>query len=62
MKRQLLPEHGGATGLLALVSLLTVHINSTAGLVHQENGKDVQPVHTFQALDCHSPVKIQTGL
>ena len=52
----------GTTLLLALVSLLIVHINRTTGVVHQEDGEDVQPVHTFQALDCRSPAKVRTGL
>lgn len=53
--------NGRSNRSLALC-LLVVQTTSTAGWVQQEEGNDVPPVHTFQMLDCRTPVKAQTGL
>ena len=53
------PSMGEVTGLIALACLLVVQVTCTAGLVSQDSGtEDVQPVHTFSALDCRTPVKV----
>ena len=46
-----------------LWSYCLIAIQTAAGLVQQETEQgNVQAVHTFQALDCRVPVKVQTML